>query len=38
LLAKDATNGLVVSELGELEDESVEDGGLGLLIGLGFVN
>jgi hypothetical protein len=38
LLAKDTTNGLVVGKLGELEDESVEDGGLGLLIGLGIVS
>lgn len=33
-LAEDAAGGLVVEELGELEEERVIDGGLGFLIGL----
>jgi hypothetical protein len=38
LLAHDTTNGLVVGEFGKLENESVEDGGLGFLIGLVMVS
>jgi hypothetical protein len=38
LLAHDTANGLVVGILGELENESIEDGGLGFLIGLVMVS
>jgi hypothetical protein len=33
-LSQDTTNRLVVGKLGELEKQGVEDGGLGLLVGL----
>jgi hypothetical protein len=33
-LSQDTTNGLVVDELGELEEQSVEDSRLRLLVGL----
>lgn len=35
LLLQNAADGLVVDELGELEEEGVEDGGLVLFVGLG---
>jgi hypothetical protein len=37
-IADEASNGLVVSELGELKEHCVVDGGLGLLIGLPYIS